>query len=206
MPKKTFFKLSPDKQQKILDAAAEEFIKYKDNYKKSSVNRIAEKAGIAVGSIYKYFYDKNDLFIYLFSTHKGTLPALPEENTFYNYAEKELKSSENLTPAGEILADIIIDNPDLFRELIFSDRTGDAYAGNLEKYLLNDRKRGLLRNGSSISIARYMYSSLEYLAYQYCLQNGLDYSRDTAVLKEMTDYFFFGLYKDGTLEKVKKEE
>ena len=62
MPKKTFLKLPPEKQQRILDAAADEFIEYKDQYEKSSVNRIADRAGISVGSIYKYFYDKDDLF------------------------------------------------------------------------------------------------------------------------------------------------
>lgn len=206
MPKKTFFKLAQDKQKKILDAAAEEFIAYKNNYKKSSVNRIAERADIAVGSIYKYFYDKNDLFIYLFHTHKGVLPAFPEEDTFYHYAEKELDSSESLTPTGEILADIVINNPDLFRELIFSDRFNDDYTDTLKNYLLHDQKRGLLRSNESLNIAQYMYASLEYLAYRYCRQNGLDYSKDTNVLKKMTDYFFFGLYKDGTQDRIKNKK
>lgn len=30
MPKKTFLKLTPEKQQRILNAAADEFIEYKD--------------------------------------------------------------------------------------------------------------------------------------------------------------------------------
>ena len=64
--KKTFLKLTPEKQQRILNAAADEFIEYKDQYEKSSVNRIADRAGISVGSIYKYFYDKDDLFFCVF--------------------------------------------------------------------------------------------------------------------------------------------
>ena len=49
MPKKTFLRLPEEKKKRILDAAADEFITYKDQYEKSKVQRIAGKAGIAVG-------------------------------------------------------------------------------------------------------------------------------------------------------------
>jgi AcrR family transcriptional regulator len=63
MPTKTFFNLSDDKQRLILDAALEEFAKH--DYTNASVSRIVAQAGIAKGSIYQYFQDKQDLYLYV---------------------------------------------------------------------------------------------------------------------------------------------
>lgn len=55
-----FDNLDPDKQEAILDAAAEEF--GEKGYEAASINQIIEKAGISKGSMYYYFEDKRDLF------------------------------------------------------------------------------------------------------------------------------------------------
>lgn len=66
----------------------------------------------------------------------------------------------------------------------------------LDAYLTCDQKNGLARKEIDKDIAVYMYTSLEYIAYQYCQQNGIDFMKNTSVIKEMTDLFFFGLYKN----------
>jgi AcrR family transcriptional regulator len=63
MPKETFFNLPDDKRQAILDLAVEEFAAH--DYKNASISRIVERAGIAKGSFYQYFADKQDLYLYL---------------------------------------------------------------------------------------------------------------------------------------------
>ncbi|WP_066497798.1 TetR/AcrR family transcriptional regulator [Abyssisolibacter fermentans] len=63
MPKDTFFNLNEDKRKRIIDNALEEFAKY--DYKTASVSRIVEKAGISKGSMYQYFENKKDLYLYL---------------------------------------------------------------------------------------------------------------------------------------------
>ncbi len=60
MPKDTFFNLSEEKRNSILKVAIAEFYKY--GYEKSSVSRIVKECGIAKGSFYQYFEDKDDLF------------------------------------------------------------------------------------------------------------------------------------------------
>ena len=67
--KKTFDHLPEEKQQLILDTATEEFAH--NGYEKTNINVIAEKAGISVGSLYKYFTSKEDLF--LMTVHEGSL-------------------------------------------------------------------------------------------------------------------------------------
>lgn len=63
MPTETFFNLPESKRRLILDLAIEEFAD--NDYNQASVSRIVARAGIAKGSLYQYFADKRDLYLYL---------------------------------------------------------------------------------------------------------------------------------------------
>ena len=63
MPKQTFLNLSEEKRKAFTEIALEEFAN--NDYNTASVSKIVEKAGIAKGSVYQYFEDKQDLFLYL---------------------------------------------------------------------------------------------------------------------------------------------
>ncbi len=196
MPKRTFLKLPPEKQQRILDAAADEFIEYKDQYEKSSVNRIADKAGISVGSIYKYFYDKDDLFFCVFNSNKERPQTLAESDTLYDYSKKEIGLDLKKGQVGSDLANIIFQNTGLFQGLVFSDTATPDYLEKLKGYLAKDQERGILKDDIDLEVAAYLYSTIEFNAYQYCTAHGLDFSKDTEILHKMTDMFFFGIYRD----------
>ncbi len=76
MPKETFFNLPAEKRQRILDLAIEEFAE--NNYKNASISKIVTQAGIAKGSFYQYFADKQDLYLYLIQVSSD------EKSTFLN--------------------------------------------------------------------------------------------------------------------------
>lgn len=63
MPKQQFFNLNTAKQDKIMQAAYQEFNQYP--YSEASINRIIKEAEISRGSFYLYFVDKDDVFRYL---------------------------------------------------------------------------------------------------------------------------------------------
>lgn len=63
MPKDTFFNLPEAKREHIIDIALEEFAT--NTYKSASLTRIVERAGIAKGSMYQYFENKKDLYLYI---------------------------------------------------------------------------------------------------------------------------------------------
>lgn len=63
MPKDTFFNLPDDKRTLICNVAIAEFAEY--SFDQASINRIVAGAGIAKGSFYQYFEDKQDLFSYV---------------------------------------------------------------------------------------------------------------------------------------------
>lgn len=63
MPNKTFFNLSKERQEEIIEICVEEFSTH--DYDSASLNRIIEKLGVAKGSFYRYFDNKTDLYEFL---------------------------------------------------------------------------------------------------------------------------------------------
>jgi len=63
MPKQTFHNLPEEKRETIMNAAVEEFAEY--GLENASTNRIVKNSGIAKGSFYQYFEDKQDIFMYM---------------------------------------------------------------------------------------------------------------------------------------------
>ncbi|HEK9099655.1 TetR family transcriptional regulator [Bacillus pfraonensis] len=63
MPKQTFFHLSKDKQDILIQSAKEEFSRVPLH--EASIANIIKNAGIPRGSFYQYFDNKEDLFFYL---------------------------------------------------------------------------------------------------------------------------------------------
>jgi AcrR family transcriptional regulator len=63
MPKHTFFNLPREKRETIMNAAIEEFAEY--GLENASTNRIVKNSGIAKGSFYQYFEDKQDVFTHM---------------------------------------------------------------------------------------------------------------------------------------------
>lgn len=63
MPKSTFHNLSIDKKNLIITAFLKEFAV--KTYDEASISSVVQKLGISKGSIYQYFEDKMDLFIFL---------------------------------------------------------------------------------------------------------------------------------------------
>lgn len=63
-PKHTFNNLPPDKRLKIESALVKEFAV--NGYQKASLNTVVKTLGIAKGSLYQYFSNKESIFLYVF--------------------------------------------------------------------------------------------------------------------------------------------
>ncbi len=63
MPTDRFFKLKPEKRDKIKEAALNEF--FSKSYRDMSINSIVKEADISRGSFYTYFEDSFDLVTYI---------------------------------------------------------------------------------------------------------------------------------------------
>lgn len=105
----TFKNLPPEKQELIIDAIVGEFAEY--GYSGASTNRIVEKAGIAKGSLFKYFETKEDLYSFVISK---------SINLIYDYLinSLELKESdifERFITIIEVTFDFYIQYPFYFK-------------------------------------------------------------------------------------------
>lgn len=63
MPTETFLNLADEKRQAFIETALKEFAD--NNYDSASINKIIKDLNIARGSVYQYFTDKLDLWLYL---------------------------------------------------------------------------------------------------------------------------------------------
>lgn len=68
MPTKTFFNLSDEKRNRLIDVAIKEFSEKSLN--EASINTIIKNASIPRGSFYQYFENKEDLYFYIVKTIK----------------------------------------------------------------------------------------------------------------------------------------
>jgi TetR/AcrR family transcriptional regulator len=91
----TFRHLPADKQERVLDAALAEFAD--QGYHQASLNRMVAQAGIAKGSLYQYFPNKEGIFAYIFryalKLVRRTLTTIKEETlqeNFFTRLEKSL--------------------------------------------------------------------------------------------------------------------
>ena len=91
----TFRQLPPDKQERVLDAALAEFAD--QGYQAASLNRLVAQAGIAKGSLYQYFPNKEGIFRHIFqfalSRVQRTLTTVKDETLeagFFVRLEKSL--------------------------------------------------------------------------------------------------------------------
>lgn len=83
--KAAFLNLSPEKQERVIHACIDEFAE--SGFERASTNRIADRAGVAKGSLFQYFGTKEEMFyaivgrlldVYLFAV-KERIPDLPAD-------------------------------------------------------------------------------------------------------------------------------
>jgi TetR/AcrR family transcriptional regulator len=90
----TFRHLPPDKQERVLEAALAEFAE--QGYQAASLNRVVAAAGIAKGSLYQYFTNKQGVFNYIFQhalqVVRRTLTTVKEETLEENFFVRLEKS------------------------------------------------------------------------------------------------------------------
>ena len=74
MPKQTFFNLTQDKKDSLLEACKFEFSRAPLH--EASISNIIKRCGVSRGSFYQYFEDKEDAFYYLLKKHSEERQAL----------------------------------------------------------------------------------------------------------------------------------
>lgn len=71
MPTDVFFRLTPVKQQHIIEAIKEEITRVP--YEEFSIYNVVRSCGISRGSFYQYFANKDDIMLYLLSSYNKSI-------------------------------------------------------------------------------------------------------------------------------------
>ncbi len=179
MPTNTFFNLTKEKKERVINAALDEFAD--KGYTNASITNIVNKAEIAKGSFYQYFEGKDDLYKYILKK------AVDKE---IKYIEKELESFDGedffdywrrlniagikYTRENKKLAKIAAD--------IANEKNGKIYQSVIEKYkgfgeeifetLLKDAvKSGEVRKDINIEYTAHLLYKASFFITDYFYEN-----------------------------------
>jgi AcrR family transcriptional regulator len=134
-----------DKRRRIIEAARKRFRHY--GVKKTTMQEIARDAGVAVGTLYLYFKDKDDLLV-----------ACAEEYVARHRRQAEAILASDV-PAGEKLRRYVLDR---FRAAE-ATRTGFSHAAELTREVLRVRPDRRLDEGRMMAeyFARFLRLGVE---------------------------------------------
>lgn len=162
MPNKTFYNLTQKKQDRILNAAINEFSRYP--FKSASINRIIKEANIPRGSFYQYFDNKKDIYLYVFKhmtsvkmTYLGDDINNPHDYPFVDLfeilIEKGIHFVKDNIKLARIAGYLLMTKDALYDEIMKAnlDIAIEYYA----RYVENDKALGRIRQDvDTYSLAR----------------------------------------------------
>ncbi len=116
-----------NKEKDILEAAVNVFAE--EGFYKAKISTIAEKAGVATGSVYLYFKNKDDLLNTIFC---GLWEKLSEELKTIS-DNKALSPGEKIDAMLDLVFDIFTENPSL--ALVFVNEQHNLMRSNQESFI-----------------------------------------------------------------------
>jgi TetR/AcrR family transcriptional regulator len=158
LPNKTFQNLPKDKQDRITEAAVLEFSE--KGYSGASINMLVERLGIAKGSIFQYFGDKNGLFLFIFNKTtelvKKRLRVIRDDTNdveVFSRLEKTLREGIDFLQDHPLIyrlyLSVLFDSKIPFRDNILLSLRQYSY-GYLQTLLSEAKAKGELRNDLDI--------------------------------------------------------
>lgn len=164
------------KRQKILEAAIEIF--GRTNFRDAGICDIARRAGVAEGTIYQYFKNKQDLFF--------SIP-IAQTETFVEELEVRLEGVKNPVEKLKILASFYLEffnrNPDYARSLMLEMRVSRDFARSrtykgLRKFsnriieiLKEGQEQGIIRKDVDVYLLRQLLlGMLEHMVTRWLLK------------------------------------
>jgi len=150
MPTTTFFRLRDEKQETILRAAIHEFVK--NGFTRAKTSDIAQGAGISKGSVFQYFENKQELFVYCAKWALEVFMKKLDEQInigdmdIYEYFQDNAARTELLQSEGELSAfmQVVMNEVGLLDESMKNMYDiGNIYS---KKLIENGKRKGTVRS------------------------------------------------------------
>lgn len=188
--KPTFNNIPEEKQKKILDVAVNEFAT--EGFDNANINTIAKKAQVSVGSLYKYFDTKTDLFLMSVSYGMSELDSVIEkivasDDDVMIKLERLIKSYIAISRRSKVLIklynEVTSESNSLIVEKIaaeIEEKTCAAYKRTIEE----GQRSGEIRSDIDPGIAAFLVDNIlmnvqfsyacDYYSYRYKIYAGDD--------------------------------
>ena len=186
--KPTFSNISEEKRRKILDIAVNEFAN--EGFDNANINTIAKKAQVSVGSLYKYFDTKTDLFLTSVNYGISTLDSVIEsvvssDEDVIIKLERLIRSAIEFSRRSRVLIKLYNEvtsesNSDLAQQIAadIEAKTCAAY----KKAIEDGQKSGEIRQDIDPGIAAFLVDNIlmnvqfsyacDYYSYRYKIYAG----------------------------------
>lgn len=204
--KEAFDRIPDSRREKILDVGIDEFAQ--NGYEKANINVIAQKAGISIGLMYKYFSTKEDLFITCVNHGMEILDATL--NSIMQSDEKLLKKAEMLIRATcrhsrqnakyiKIYNEIASEK-DTARANLFADEIEASTSRLYIQAITDAQKCGDIRQDADPRLFAFFLDNLltslqfsytcEYYRQRFCLYTGIDVAEmnDEIIIRELLKF------------------
>jgi AcrR family transcriptional regulator len=187
MPKETFLNLPLEKQEKVMRAAIKEFLKH--GFEKGNVADIARNAEVAKGSIYQYFENKKELFLYavrwsidIFANKYGKYINL--ENKDADIFDFFYKNAKDMWLQMRDEREVVIFIQDVFlgkyknltdESMAYMIKVSDEYLINLIK---NGKNNGSIRKDIDDKILSLFITGVSFKIKEYLMNKARDLGED----------------------------
>jgi TetR/AcrR family transcriptional regulator len=139
----TFERLKKEKQNKILNAACEVFGRY--GYKKASMKDIAGAAGVSKSVLFKYFTNKQNLYMTVFRLASESIKSADDSARAEDPADMFLL----MRRSAKIRLSLFKEFPWIYRFSYTAAFDGDPFVRKLVKKELAAYRRAVTRNGQA---------------------------------------------------------
>ncbi|WP_456274641.1 TetR/AcrR family transcriptional regulator [Bacillus sp. AK031] len=193
-----FFGLEQEKQDRILNAALNEFAQ--KGFNSASTNQIVKEAGISKGALFHYFNNKKDLYLSLYDHFVQMV--IDRMKADINWEEKDIferhremskvkmKLFHQYPAVFHFMSAIFLeDDPEILQEL---EKRKAAFLANNYKEMIDDIDKSKFRKGVDIEKAKNIITwSME--GFSNSMQAkyrglGFEHLNIDEIMKEMDDY------------------
>jgi AcrR family transcriptional regulator len=187
LPKETFLNLSVEKQEKIMRAAVNEF--NTNGFDKGNIGDIAKSAGVAKGSMYQYFENKRELFLYavkwtlelLVKKYAPNLTIQNEEMDIFDFLITNSKSSMKQIREERELG-IFVQDVFLGKYNSLTDESMEFMIKFSNEYMLKllevGQKNGSIRNDIDIHLISLFTIGVSYKIKEYMMNKAREHGED----------------------------
>ncbi|MDD2604806.1 MAG: TetR/AcrR family transcriptional regulator [Desulfobacteraceae bacterium] len=166
MPKETFFKIADDKRERLLREAARLFAER--GFNQTDMAQLASRAGVAKGSIYNYFENKEDLYLYVCRdgmrrSREAIYGRMDPGWNVYRQIEHIFRQGALFVRSHPeyLILYANISSAGMERFSVQMSREGEKYTADHLKWLIRrDMQRGLVRDDVDVNFAAFMVNSL----------------------------------------------